>query len=429
MKITNLVASVARRLGRVARQQVVTSGPAILAGGMFFSGTAHADVLFSENFESLTLQEAVSESEDLSLGDVWTDELPAGWTRDNTDTPEPDPEDPTVGPEEFYGFTFVNKDWWIQTAGNQDRALFEDGEGTIMVADADEYDDQGKVDGRDLDEGGGVGFPDAMNVFITTPSINLNGFDKNSARLIFDSSFRPYDMMTGLVDVSFDDGATWKNLVTLDLEAFDGVNSSLDRVSEEITVSLGAPASAAAAKVRFALTDAGNDWWWAVDNIQVTANAGGVVAGDFDKDGQLTAADINQLSDVVRSGNNVAGFDLNGDNVVTNADREMWVNVLKKTYFGDANLDGQFNSSDFVSVFSAGQYEDGVAGNSTWESGDWNGDFEFDSADFVAAFQAGGYELGPRAAVSAVPEPSSVGVLLAGMSLAGRWVLRRRRDA
>ncbi len=429
MKITNLVASVARRLGRVARHQVVTSGPAILAGGMFFTGAAHADTLFSENFESFKLKEAVSESEDLSLGEVWTDEFPAGWKRDNTDTPEPDPEDPTVGPEEFYGFTVVNKDWWVQTAGNQDRILFEEGDGNILVADADEYDDQAKVDGRDLDEGGGVGFPDAMNVFLTTPSISLNGFDRGSARLLFDSSFRPYDMMTGLVDVSFDNGATWKNLVTLDLEAFDGVNSSLDRVSEEVTVSLGAPANAASAMIRFGLTDAGNDWWWALDNIQVTANAGGGVnvPGDFDRDGQLTAADINRLSDVARSGQNTAGFDLNSDNVVNNADREVWVNTLKKTYFGDANLDGQFNSSDFVSVFSAGQYEDGVAGNSTWERGDWNGDFEFDSADFVAAFQAGGYELGPRAAVSAVPEPSSMGILLAGATMAGRWVLRRRR--
>jgi hypothetical protein len=39
----------------------------------------------------------------------------------------------------------------------------------------------------------------------------------------------------------------------------------------------------------------------------------------------------------------------------------------------------------------------------------------FDSSDFVAAFSSGGYEIGPRAAVSAVPEPSSVALLLMGM--------------
>ena len=33
---------------------------------------------------------------------------------------------------------------------------------------------------------------------------------------------------------------------------------------------------------------------------------------------------------------------------------------------GDANRDGRFDSVDFVQVFQAGEYEDGIAGNSTW---------------------------------------------------------------
>ena len=53
---------------------------------------------------------------------------------------------------------------------------------------------------------------------------------------------------------------------------------------------------------------------------------------------------------------------------------------------GDANLDGFFNSTDFVNIFAAAQYEDGIPGNSTWETGDWNGDSEFTSSDFVVAF-------------------------------------------
>ncbi|MCA9213297.1 MAG: hypothetical protein KDB27_09545, partial [Planctomycetales bacterium] len=50
------------------------------------------------------------------------------------------------------------------------------------------------------------------------------------------------------------------------------------------------------------------------------------------------------------------------------------------------------------------EYEDGIAGNSTWATGDWNGDGDFDSSDFVAAFSEGGYEKGPKPA--AVPEPN-----------------------
>ena len=63
-----------------------------------------------------------------------------------------------------------------------------------------------------------------------------------------------------------------------------------------------------------------------------------------------------------------------------------------------------FNSADLVSVFSFGQYEDAMAGNSTWLTGDWNADGEFNSGDFVAAFEQGGYELGPKPLGVAVPE-------------------------
>ena len=56
-----------------------------------------------------------------------------------------------------------------------------------------------------------------------------------------------------------------------------------------------------------------------------------------------------------------------------------------------ANRDGIFNSTDFVMVFVAGEYEDAVRGNSTWEEGDWNGDGDFTTRDLVVAFQAGRY--------------------------------------
>ena len=58
---------------------------------------------------------------------------------------------------------------------------------------------------------------------------------------------------------------------------------------------------------------------------------------------------------------------------------------------GDANGDGIFNSADFVQVFQAGEYEDDIVGNSTYETGDWNGDKEFNSADLVVAFVGGHY--------------------------------------
>ena len=104
------------------------------------------------------------------------------------------------------------------------------------------------------------------------------------------------------------------------------------------------------------------------------------------------------------------------------SERADYVHDVLGTWIGDSNFDGEFNSTDFVEVFTAGQYEDDLEGNSTWATGDWNGDSEFNSSDFVAAFGDAGYEAGLRGA-AAVPEPSSFVLLLIGVLA----FVRRRR--
>ncbi|MCA9212919.1 MAG: lamin tail domain-containing protein, partial [Planctomycetales bacterium] len=73
---------------------------------------------------------------------------------------------------------------------------------------------------------------------------------------------------------------------------------------------------------------------------------------------------------------------------------------------GDSNGDGVFNSSDFVLAFQAGEYEDDIAGNSTFEEGDWDGDGDFTTSDFVYAFTFGNYvaEAKPVTTAAAVDE-------------------------
>lgn len=117
--------------------------------------------------------------------------------------------------------------------------------------------------------------------------------------------------------------------------------------------------------------------------------------------------------------------DANDVDLLTGDDRTNWVVNLMNTYFGDSNLDGEFNSSDFVVVFSAGEYEDNIDGNSSWAEGDWNGDGDFDSTDFVVAFSNGGYEIGPRGGVAAVPEPSGIMLCVIGGLLAMSLIRRR----
>ena len=58
---------------------------------------------------------------------------------------------------------------------------------------------------------------------------------------------------------------------------------------------------------------------------------------------------------------------------------------------GDSNHDGFFDSSDLALALQAGEYEDAIDGNSTFEEGDWNRDGDFTSKDFVFAFIVGNY--------------------------------------
>jgi hypothetical protein len=80
---------------------------------------------------------------------------------------------------------------------------------------------------------------------------------------------------------------------------------------------------------------------------------------------------------------------------------------------GDSNRDGFFNTKDLVDVFIAGEYEDDVPGNSTWEEGDWNGDGDFNTSDLVVAFQF----FASRQGIAVVPEPGTITLALAGLLL------------
>ncbi|MCA9217056.1 MAG: hypothetical protein KDB27_28500 [Planctomycetales bacterium] len=125
-----------------------------------------------------------------------------------------------------------------------------------------------------------------------------------------------------------------------------------------------------------------------------------ILPGDFNYDRSFDTHDLTVLANDL--GTSEPRRDLNRDSIVDATDRDVWVHDIAKTYYGDANLDGEFDTADFVSIFNFGQYEDEIVGNSTWETGDWNLDGDFTTADLVLAFQDGGYEKGP---VAVVPEP------------------------
>jgi hypothetical protein len=147
-------------------------------------------------------------------------------------------------------------------------------------------------------------------------------------------------------------------------------------------------------------------------------NDGGAgLPGDFNLNGMRDPGDFDLLAVGVLDGN--VAFDLDGDGDADGEDRRVWVEVLSNTHFGDSNWDGEFNSADFVAVFSAAKYE--TESEAGWAEGDWNGDKLFNSSDFVTAFTGAGYEQGPRpGGLKVVPEPGPLVMVMFGlMGLAG----------
>jgi autotransporter-associated beta strand protein len=112
--------------------------------------------------------------------------------------------------------------------------------------------------------------------------------------------------------------------------------------------------------------------------------------------------------------------------------------LIKYTYYGDANLDGQVDSSDYT-LTDAGFLSQGGAGSLTgWQNGDFNYDGVINGSDYTLidnAFNTQGAQLSAEVATAtaqiagssvstAVPEPTTLG--LCGLLAVGLLGRRRR---
>jgi len=212
--------------------------------------------IFSENFDSLVLGPNVDEA--LAGANVWTSTTPAGWSVDNTTTPGLG--DPAIGVREWEGWNFASRAWWAQTAGDQQRTQFLKGQGTIAIADGDEWDDKGSP--------GGLG---KMATFMSTRAIDITGQAANTLVLKFDSSWRDEPDQKVNVRVSYGGAAP---VEVLRWESIEGAaNFHDDAPNESVSVRLNNPAGATSMVLTFGYFDAGNNWWWAIDNLEVVAEA------------------------------------------------------------------------------------------------------------------------------------------------------------
>lgn len=274
-----------RRLASVAALAALAAAPA----------AAQAPIrIFAENFDSLTLSPNLDEG--FADPTAFTHTAPAGWTVDNTALNASIPQlDPVTGsPEgvrEWRGWSFVDPTFWVGS-DNQGRDRFTRGAGVIAVADPDEFDDLSDPLNETLAVSG-VFYETALR----TPTINVASVPANQNIYIsFDSSFlgetndEVGENQTAIVSIGGNQLLRWESspfVLNSDLTRSetpnpfyragavtgDAANPSTG-ASQNERILLTVPRSQIAGStfsVEFLLENALNDWWWAVDNIEVFA--------------------------------------------------------------------------------------------------------------------------------------------------------------
>ncbi len=191
---------------------------------------------------------------------------PAGWAIDNSGMPQFGLGDNNLGVYEWEGWSFSERDFWAgaQTGGGAD---FLKADGPFAVADSDEFDDFG---GAAIDHDNDPNTPNQrptrpVNTVLATPAINVAGAAADSLFLQFDSSWRPEDDQKAVITADFGSG----EVEVLRWESVAGANFHGDATNETVVVDLNNPGGASTLVLRFKYLDAGNNWWWAFDNVKV----------------------------------------------------------------------------------------------------------------------------------------------------------------
>ena len=212
----------------------------------------------TEDFSGLVLGSNIDEA--LSGDAVWTKIPPLGWTIDDSGVPGVGLSDQD-GISEWAGWSFADKDWWIQAAEDQRRSEFTKGTVPIMIADGDEWSDATHAEGN-------------LNTFLNW-SIDVAALD-GPLDLKFDSSWLPdagtdslgvESNQTAVITVSLDGGQP------LEILRWDSDPNSAtyhgENTNETIWVQLPSVQGASEMVIRFGYLNAATNWWWALDNLEI----------------------------------------------------------------------------------------------------------------------------------------------------------------
>jgi hypothetical protein len=307
------------------------------------SDAAHAQltsVLFSENFDGLasSLGASVNERQGFPyvtrvatdansevLPNAFSHVGPAAWTVNNSlssiggvatvgNTGVPGQGVTDYGVDEWEGWSFADKSFWVNVTGDQDRGLFNNASGTVAVVDGDEYFDLGDANNA---VNGGFFNSGLTTAPVPTPAGSIY-------TLSFASSWRPESFDDGHRDPAFNN---LNNQAVEVVAVFDNGfrqtrlewNSDPlsplfkdDATNEALSFNFGVPAGATSVQFEFNYANAANDWWWAVDNLEVTnLSTGGTQVWAENFDGVALGDSINERRSLVpakvtAANNNVA---------------------------------------------------------------------------------------------------------------------------
>jgi hypothetical protein len=236
---------------------------------------------WDEDFEGVPLGNSVNERQDIiptfqnaqsdkgmndpdssPVANAFTHTPPAGWSIDNSGIKPIAIGNNDIGVFEWEGWSFSTRDFWLFSAQG-DAAQFTKGDGIFAIADSDEFDDLGR---NPLNETPNPNNTRPMDTVMVTPAINLAGVAADSLVMQFDSAWLPEGAQKVLITVDYGTGET--EVLRWESESVSPFFHG-NALNETVLVDLNNPAGATSAVVRFKYLDAGNNWFWAIDNIQI----------------------------------------------------------------------------------------------------------------------------------------------------------------
>lgn len=269
-----LGASISRKLGKLLGV-AACSGTALLCG----SASAQLQTVAFDDFEDLhpTMVPLTIPLNVYADGTDYSTQIRTGtsreWTIDNSQMgfPAGSAAGGLCQEPGYNGWTAMDVASWTAEQGVQAgrTALGLSTRNTALVADPDAY----------YDFLSAAQPSDAYNSYISR-NYDLTGFDTSTLEISFDYEFAIENNQRGTIEVSFDGGTTWQMVLDLVKGAFP--NDTVLRGPGTFVAGTHFTPSGNQMLFRIGCITAGNNWWFAVDNVHVTTNDGFDDLEDFE---------------------------------------------------------------------------------------------------------------------------------------------------